>query len=82
MGMMAEHIDYYLVSKGGKISPNEYGYYIVPLYNPNARKSSISIEIWIAHNIDGLWTRFDFHGGTSYCFYRELDAMAFKLAWV
>ena len=80
---MAEYILYGLISGGGKHSPIEYGYYIVPLFN---EKHSDDRVIWIQDNIDGMWSYFHFgayiESGVSYCFDCEEDAFRFKLRWL
>lgn len=86
---MAEYIPYKVVSNGGEVSPSEYGYHIIPLYNLHTVKSLLydlhaikpEIKKWIENNIDNKWSAFEFTQGVSYCFYEEEDAMAFKLAW-
>ena len=84
---MAKHVHYEVVSNGGKTSPMDYGYHIIPLYSI---QHSQEMSDWVDENVKGEWTFFIFgpislsasSGGTSYCFKDEIDAFAFKLRWI
>ena len=85
------HVEYTLVSNGGRRSPDEYGYHIVPVYNTPVESPKHRTNIkWIEENLTDNWTWFAFGAtfdgvytwpspGISYCFKKKEDAGIFTL---
>lgn len=80
-------IEFGLISGGGKKSPLEYGYHIVPVYccKPRDHKNNIK---WIEESLSDRWSWFEFTGftfnssikpGISYCFKSKIDVGMFAL---
>ncbi len=75
-------IDYPFVSNGGKVSPQNFGYHIVPIYNTFSLSLKHENNMqWIEDSLIDSWSWFVFGGdpkpGISYCFKSKIDAGMF-----
>lgn len=82
--MNSRFIEFGSVSNGGKISPRNFGYHIIPIYETSVDSLKHNNNIkWIAESLTDSWTWFVFGGhpqpGITYCFKSKIDAGMFFL---